>query len=161
MAMVGSRRATAYGRQVAQKPCSGASRGSASRSSPGARAGSIHGLTAGLEAGGRTAAVLGCGFGHIYPPENKELFAAIAASGAVVSEFPIETPPLGGKLSEAQQADQRALAAGTIVVEATRKVRLAHHRRPLAGAGTRGHGGPRPDHFGAVARVSPAHPAGR
>ncbi|HOG93382.1 MAG TPA: DNA-processing protein DprA, partial [Opitutaceae bacterium] len=41
-----------------------------------------------LEAGGRTAAVLGNGIDIVYPPENLELFRRIVETGVVVSEFP-------------------------------------------------------------------------
>jgi DNA processing protein len=46
-----------------------------------------------LMGGGSTLAVLGSGIDVIYPPENAELFDAIATSGAVLSEFPPGTPP--------------------------------------------------------------------
>lgn len=47
-----------------------------------------------LAAKGRTVAVLGSGFGHMYPPENAALADRIAdGNGAVLSEFPIDTPP--------------------------------------------------------------------
>lgn len=42
---------------------------------------------AGLEAGGRTVAVVGTGLDHIHPPENRELQAGIVRSGAVISQF--------------------------------------------------------------------------
>ena len=43
---------------------------------------------------GRTAAVLGSGFDHMYPAEHEPLAAQIAADGVVISEYPPATPPL-------------------------------------------------------------------
>jgi len=48
---------------------------------------------AALAANGRTVAVLGSGFGHLYPPENRELAGKIAESGAVISEFSMDVKP--------------------------------------------------------------------
>ena len=48
---------------------------------------------AALAANGRTVAVLGSGLGHLYPPENEPLAKKIAASGAVITEYPIGMPP--------------------------------------------------------------------
>lgn len=44
-----------------------------------------------LAAKGRTLAIIGAGLGHLYPPENAELAERITSSGAVISEFPIDT----------------------------------------------------------------------
>jgi DNA processing protein len=46
-----------------------------------------------LAAQGRTVAVIGSGLMDLYPPENMGLAEKIAASGAVVSEFPMTLPP--------------------------------------------------------------------
>lgn len=46
-----------------------------------------------LEAGGSSIAVMACGLDNPYPHENKGLFERIAASGAVISEFPVGTVP--------------------------------------------------------------------
>lgn len=48
-----------------------------------------------LEAGGQTVAVLGAGLDVCYPPEHRDLFTRIPESGALLSEFPPGTPPLG------------------------------------------------------------------
>jgi DNA processing protein len=47
-----------------------------------------------LKANGRTIAVLGCGLDIAYPHENEELMNIIAKNGAVISEYPLGTPPL-------------------------------------------------------------------
>lgn len=46
-----------------------------------------------LEAGGATVAVIGSGFNHMYPEINRQLFARIEVSGAVLTEFEADTPP--------------------------------------------------------------------
>lgn len=45
-----------------------------------------------LAAKGRTIAVIGAGLNSLYPPENRELAEKITESGAVISEFPMNTP---------------------------------------------------------------------
>jgi DNA processing protein len=120
LALVGSRRATAYGRQIAHGLAADLARLGVEVVSGGARGIDTWAHRGALEAQGRTVAVLGCGFAHTYPPENEALFEAIVASGAIVSEFPIESAPLAENFPRRNRLIS-ALSAGTIVVEATDK----------------------------------------
>jgi DNA processing protein len=120
LAMVGSRRATAYGRQVARGLAAELAELGIEIVSGGARGIDTWAHRGALEAGGRTVAVLGCGFAHTYPPENEALFEAIAASGAILSEFPIETSPLPENFPRRNRLIS-ALSAATIIVEAADK----------------------------------------
>ncbi len=93
LAVVGSRRPSAYGLQVARR----LSRDLAERNlfikswlARGIDSAAHHGA---LEAKGKTVAVQGRGMDAIYPAENKRLAEKIAESGAVISEFPLGTGP--------------------------------------------------------------------
>jgi DNA processing protein len=117
IAIVGTRRATAYGLDVAERLAfdlaargvtivSGLARGIDTAAHRGALAG-----------GGRTIAVLGCGVDRVYPPENVRLAADVARRGAIVSQFPPGTKPLPHHFP-ARNRTLAALALGVVVVEA-------------------------------------------
>jgi len=117
VAVVGSRKATHYATESAKKlsfqmayagltVASGLARGIDTAAHQGA-----------LAAKGRTIAVIGSGLGELYPPENAELADRIAASGAVVSEFPIDTKP-DRQTFPIRNRIVTGLSFGVLVVEA-------------------------------------------
>ncbi len=93
VAIVGSRRTDSYGREVAR---------TFGRDLAAAGAWIASGLAAGvdgaahrgaIEATGKTLAVFGCGIDVVYPKHHQALAAEVADHGAVVSQFPLGTPP--------------------------------------------------------------------
>jgi DNA processing protein len=116
VAVVGSRRCSTYGRNAAEMLgrelgargvtiVSGLARGIDSGAHRGA-----------IEAGGLTVAVMGTGLDSIYPRENRRLADQIAASGSLVTEFPLGTPPLSQNFPFRNRVIS-GLALGVMVVE--------------------------------------------
>jgi DNA processing protein len=117
VAIVGSRRATAYGEEMARELArelggrgltvvSGLARGIDAAAHRGA-----------LEVGARTVAVLGSGLDQIYPPEHEGLAGDVAGSGAILSEFPLGTAPLRLHFPRRNRIIS-GLSLGVVVVEA-------------------------------------------
>jgi DNA processing protein len=133
VSVVGARAATAYGSHVsAELAASLASRGWAVVSG-GAYGidGSAH--RGALAADGATIAVLACGVDDPYPKGHHELFAAVAAQGALVSEWPPGRTPTRARFLIRNRVIA-ALSRGTVVVEAGSRsgaLNTARHARDL------------------------------
>lgn len=95
VAIVGSRKPSVYGIKLAEKAAEAAVRNGKTVISGLARGIDTESHRAALRAGGRTIAVLGTGINVIYPEENIGLAEEIKHSGAVISQFPPDTPPIG------------------------------------------------------------------
>ncbi len=70
-----------------------------------------------LAAGAPTIAVVGTGLDRVYPARHKALAHQIAATGALISEYPLGTPPLAPNFPKRNRLIA-ALGQGTLVVEA-------------------------------------------
>jgi DNA processing protein len=121
VAVVGSRRCSTYGENASEmisrdlaenKICivSGLARGIDSAAHRGA-----------IRAKGKTVAVLGTGIDNVYPKENARLVAEILdAGGAVVSQFPLQTPPLKDNFPYRNRIIS-GLSLGVLIVEASER----------------------------------------
>ncbi len=91
--IVGTRNMSKYGRDKALELASALALGGYTVVSGLARGVDTFAHIGALNARGRTVGVLGCGFDHMYPEENRDLALEMTRSGAVVTEFSMATPP--------------------------------------------------------------------
>ena len=117
--IVGSRRASFYGLSNAEIFASALGAQGITIVSGMARGVDTYAHRGALKAKGRTIAVMGSGFNHIYPAENADLAKAISSSGAVISEFPMETKPLPGNFPRRNRLIS-GLSLGVLITEAAR-----------------------------------------
>jgi DNA processing protein len=117
VAIVGTRRATAYGRDVATRIATELAEAGVTVVSGLARG--IDGVahTAALRAGGRTLAVLGSGVNVVYPPEHRNLAAQIVERGALLSDYPLDTQPDAMNFPPRNRIIS-GLSLGLVIVEA-------------------------------------------
>lgn len=120
VAIVGSRKATAYGRRAAEELAarlsaqgitvvSGLARGIDRKAHYGA-----------LQGEGGTLGVAGSGLDVVYPPESRSLYEEIAAQGSLISEYPLGTPPYARNFPSRNRIIS-GLTAGVVIVEAGEK----------------------------------------
>jgi DNA processing protein len=117
IAIVGTRRVTAYGQQVAEDVASFLARNGVTVVSGMALGVDSIAHRAALDAGGRTIAVLGSGLDHIYPPENRGLAKEIVARGALISDYSLGTPPEAGNFPPRNRIIS-GLSIAVVIVEA-------------------------------------------
>ncbi len=118
--VVGARKATAYGIMAAGRLALDLARQGAVIVSGSAWGIDSTALKAALKAGGKVLSVLGNGIDVTYPVGNETLYADIAATGALLSEYPPGTPPLGEHFPVRNRI-LAGLCVGVLVVEGTER----------------------------------------
>lgn len=117
VAVVGTRRPTHYGLQMAEEVSRDLARSGVAVVSGMARGCDTSAHMGALSGGGMTVAVLGTGIDIPYPKENARLYEEIADRGALVSELPLSTPPFPQNFPRRNRIIS-GLSLGVLVVEA-------------------------------------------
>lgn len=117
LAVVGTRRATRYGKDVTKAFASAFAKAGICVVSGMARGVDSTAHFTALDEDGKTIAVLGCGPDVVYPPENRELYERIVSKGLIISEYPPSTPPHAFRFPERNRIIS-GLSKGVLVTEA-------------------------------------------
>lgn len=117
VSVVGTRRVTPYGRQVASEIARYLAQNGVTVVSGLARGVDAIAHQTAMQAGGRTLAILGSGVDTIYPPEHRKLAEDISRQGAVMSDYPLGTQPESRNFPPRNRIIA-GLSLATIVVEA-------------------------------------------
>jgi DNA processing protein len=117
VAIVGTRRMTAYGRQITEHVATILAASGVTVISGLARGVDAVAHHAALSAGGRTIAILGSGVDRIYPPENRPLADRIISHGAILSDYPLGTAPESSNFPPRNRIIA-GISMATVVVEA-------------------------------------------
>jgi DNA processing protein len=117
VAIVGTRRITPYGRQVAERIAIQLANSGITVVSGLALGVDRVAHQSSLDAGGRTLAVLGSGVDRVYPPQNRSLAEKVIEKGALISDYAPGTPPEGSNFPPRNRIIS-GLSLATVVVEA-------------------------------------------
>jgi len=117
LAVVGTRRASVYGKQVTEEIATDLARSKITIVSGLAKGIDSVAHNAALEAGGRTIAIFACGLDIVYPAENANLARRIMQQGAIISEYPLGTKPRADNFPRRNRI-MSGMSLGVLAVEA-------------------------------------------
>ena len=117
LAVVGTRRASMYGRQITEDFTADLARSGVTIISGLARGIDSVAHRAALDAGGRSIAVFGCGLDVIYPAENAGLARRMVEQGALISEYPLGIRPRPDRFPRRNRI-MSGMSLGVLVIEA-------------------------------------------
>jgi len=117
LAVVGTRRATVYGRQVTEEIVVDLAQSKITIVSGLAKGIDSIAHRSALDVGGRSIAVFGCGLDIVYPSENAELARQIIRQGALISEYPLGTKPKAENFPRRNRI-MSGLSLGVLIIEA-------------------------------------------
>ena len=143
LAVVGTRRASAYGRQVTEEIISDLAQSKITIVSGLAKGIDSVAHRSALDAGGRSIAVFACGLDTVYPGENADLARRIMAQGALISEYPLGTRPRPDNFPRRNRI-MSGMSLGVLIVEAgetsgaliTTNMAIEHNREVFAVPGS-------------------------